>query len=406
MPSRSIHAFWSYSRRVEHHGGEALHAAMCAAMDEAMAPSRLCIYRDADRKFGIGSGEDWPKALVRAIGGSAMFFWVQSPRWLNQPVCRFEFDAFSDRLMRAATRIAPADAESIFGALWAASVVPIRWVEARDSDHWSEIPEPARSSLRSHWNNMNVLPALQLSDPRPGLSAAHDGYAGTCKSAASSILDQLSDKLKGLGLTRSGWAEVLASDVRDFERDWNDEFERRFPGGPPGQDEPAREATGGSLVDLQMGLARRFTSGRTRIERADLDLVLTLLPDADGSGRGVWCTSAPISNSAAACWSNRFGELFSARPGSSGVLMWTAAEVMRLRAELAAEGLQVPDAARGERLGRMLNGDRDSLLRLGLQALPRDFWTLDPGLGPRTRSGDATRAPLLLVSPISRPGHG
>ena len=380
---------------------------MCAAMDEAMAPSRLCIFRDADGKAGIGSGEDWPKALVRAIGRSTMFFWVQSPRWLNQPVCRFEFDAFSDRLMRAAKRIAPANPESVLGTLRAASVVPIRWVDARDGIHWSEIPEPARSSLRGHWEKLNVLQALLLSDRQPGMSPAHDGYAGACKSAASSILDQLSDNLKKLGLTRAGWVDALAFDGRDFEHDWNDEFERRFPSGPPGEDEPARETGGGSLVDLQRGLARRLTGGRTRIDRVDLDLVLTLLPDAEDPSNGVWCTSAPVGNGAAACWSNRFGELFAARPGPSGLLMWTADDVMRLRGELADEGLQLPDAARGERLVRMLAGDRDSLSRLGLHALPRDFWTLDPGLAPRLRSGgDATRAPLLLVSPLSRPGHG
>ncbi|WP_284620545.1 hypothetical protein [Aquabacterium humicola] len=392
----TVHAFWSYSRTTELQGTDALHAAMEASLEEAIAPMPLRIFRDSAAN-GLASGEDWRRGIVQAVARSTLLFWVQSPRWLHRPVCRLEFEAFRDRVRRAAAVLKPHDPQAAFEDLWSALVVPIRWLDV-DEDQWRDVPDPARRALARDWQRMNVVPSLMLPEFRRRHQSAGSVYALACVDAAAAIRARVAAVFEAHQTSWRGWCDVLATDARAFEDAWLDEFSRRASEGgeSSGQDAPAFGDL--SLATRQAELARRYAGGKTRLERPELGLTLVLLPRDDDRMSAFWCASAPVANRHARTWARRFGTLFSAEPGAAGALTWSREAIEALRPALRDEGLDIPSVGEAAGLVKTLAVDRGAVHRLGLQSVPRGFWTVAADGALVTQSGAADRGELLLVA--------
>lgn len=397
MPLPTVHAFWSYSRTTELQGIDALYVAMAASLEEVIAPMPLQIFRDTAPN-GLASGEDWRRGIVQAVARSTLFFWVQSPRWLHRAVCRFEFESFRDRVHRAAALLAPQDPEAAFDDLWSALVVPIRWLDV-DDDQWRAVPEPARGALARDWQRMNVVPSLLLPEFRRRHQFAGDVYALACVDAAAAIRARIAAVFESHRTSWRGWCDLLASDARPFEDSWLDEFSRRWAaesGEPSGPAAPAFVYL--SLAARQAELAQRHTSGKTRLERPELGLTLVLLPRDDDRTSAFWCASAPVANRHARTWALRFGPLFRAEPGAAGALSWSREAIEALRPALRDEGLDIPGVDQAADLVKTLATDREAVHRLGVQSVPRGFWTVAADGALATQAGAADRGELLLVT--------
>jgi hypothetical protein len=391
MPALIIHAFWSYSRNTESFGGDALHAAMQASLSEAMAPLELRVFRDSAANHGIASGADWSREIVRAIARSTLFFWIQSPRWLHRPICRFELEAFHSRVQRAANLLAPGDT-STFEKLWTAMTIPIRWLDAAAAQ-WQAVPEPPRSFIAHAWRHMNVRPSLMLPESRR--QHRHDVYALACVDAAAAIHAHLAAALRQCGSDWQQWLELLDRDAVAFERLWLAEFAaRRLTGGA---DDALAPTPGLDLVGSQLELAQRLNSGRTRIAREELGLTMILVPHADSASGAFWVTSAPVTNRLATTWADYFGENFRASPGSGGVLRWSAEAVQKLRPSLQDIGLDLPNAAQAAWLMRLSEQERAVVHRLGLQSAPRNFWFAASDGHLHTQDGNSGPGALILA---------
>lgn len=158
MPN--LHAFWNYSRQLEDLGAAELHQCMQGALGDKLALlAELRIFRDNDARLGIPSGKPWPEGIVDALAASALFFWLQSPRWWREPAyCRLEWQAFQDRVSSVGAELWPgaADQPRRSTALWQAAVVPIRLSELTGEDR-STLGHTALQPMLSAWDGMQVL---------------------------------------------------------------------------------------------------------------------------------------------------------------------------------------------------------------------------------------------------------
>lgn len=398
MPLQTVHAFWSYSRVTEGQGIDALHAAMSASFEEVIAPMPLRVFRDT-APDGLASGEDWRRGIVQAVARSTLFFWVQSPRWPHRSVCRFEFEAFRDRVRRAAAALAPGDTDAAFKDLWRALVVPIRWLEVDDA-HWRHVPEPARGALQREWQHMNVLSSLLLPQMRRRHRSAGDVYALACVDAAAAIRGRIASVFEEYRTSWDGWVDLLAADAPAFEAAWFDEFERREAGRIDEWHPIAHELGGLSLAARQAELARRHTHGKARRELPELGLTLVLLPRGDDPRAGFWCASAAVANRHARTWAQRYGPLFRAEPGTAGALVWSLEAIAALRPALRDEGLDIPDADQAADLLKTFAIGREILQQIGVKSVPRGFWTVQADGTLATQGGVTDRGELLVTDAL------
>lgn len=403
MSLPTIHAFWSYSRTIELQGADALHAAMQVALEEASAPMPLHVFRDTS-STGFASGEDWRRGIVRAVGLSTIFFWVQSPRWLHRDVCRFEFEAFRDRVRRAAALLAPGAAQGIVDDLWHALVVPIRWLDA-DDDQWLSVPEPARTTLAADWKNMSVSPSLMLPQARRRLKSAADLYSLACIDAAAAIRARIGATFAKHGTSWAQWSELVASDAASFERLWMDEFERRAAAARDGRGAIPAQFGSPSIAMRQDELSRRFTDGRTRLERPELGLTLVLVPSDRAATAAFWCASTSVANRHARMWARRFGEPCRPEPGPTGALNWSRETIEALRPALREDGVEIPAAWQAADLARTFANARETIHRLGFQSVPRAFWTVAEDGRLATPAG-GEQGELLLVASLEGTHRG
>jgi len=403
MAASVLHAFWSYSRASEAHGGEELHSAMQTALDETLAPRQIHIFRDSSLASGIGSGVDWRRALVRGIARSTIFFWVQSPLWVHRPVCRFEFFAFRDRVRRLASRLSKQNDAATFDDLWAAMVVPIRWAEIAD-DQWRGVPAEQRRVLSLEWNRMGVLSPLMLAEKRRRLQrAVNDAYSVACFASAPVIGTQLDSTLRRIGASWSSWERLIAVDVAEFEEFWLSRPEVQSLAGAAS--EPTDLTTGVEAVGAQLTLAHTRTAGRLNLERPELGLTMVLLPDLSDPEGGYWCSNGPLPNRLAKLWAARFGPDAKGKLGTSGTLVWSESAMRVLLPQLQEYAIDIPNAAQAETLAALCAKGRDSIHQLGLLSAARGFWFNSAEGRLATHGAGAATGPLVVVSRLAGCNH-
>lgn len=168
----------------------------------------------------------------------------------------------------------------------------------------------------------------------------------------------------------------------------------------PSCDAGTPRASGAALLVAQDRLARRLTGGQKRFDLHWLDLTLVLVPSADDPDRAFWCTSAPVGNRHLASWTQAFGDAVCAEPGGNGALKWSAAAVGAMRPLLQAEELDLPDPDEAASLAHLCSQDRQTLIGLGIQSAPRNYWQQSAAGLPTLAGGLGEHGALVLVSKI------
>lgn len=392
MTPSILNAFWSYSRTGEGIGGSELHTTMQAALADPISPwGELRIFRDIARHNSIRHGEDWPRAITAAIARSALFFWVQSPKWLKSPVCVFEFDAFEDRIARIAAEFIPSGSPLTAQTLSGALLQPVRMFEMEKEEWLSiDIDPVLRNRFESEWSRRHIMPELRFSLAHGRPSHESSPYSYRCTRAAQPIARSFGrtlDALGGVSLARLN--EFLTDDSQDFERRWMGIYEERFS-------ESKRHGGSGARDDdwtAQQRLMKRLTRPPNKI-----GLSFVLVPYVHGK-QGFWIAAKPLPNKFQSNVTERIGSQYPVALGSGGFLQFSAEAVKRFHRNMRTIGLDLPDAEQASRLQAVFAKGSDHALRLGFESgLSSGFWHIDAdGVSIRSTDGQA-RAALLPVA--------
>lgn len=380
-----LYGFWSYSREGTS-GIAALHREMQASLSgNGPGPGDAEIFFDTNPVTGIGSGQDWGRRTVEAASRSALFFWVQNPRWPTRPVCRFEFDMFEDRVGRIAREFSTSTHPLDQRELWHSLVVPIRWAAITEA-HWDTIEETATADrLRRLWEATNVLAALNFAEKDNHATSAGDDYSQLCRLVTAHISKRLVNAIPSLGGNVTRLLEYLAADQGEFVARWLDEFERR------------------DILRLErQGIARppRATSHSTAAWRQRQlnwpNLRQVEIPSIDGQP-SFWVTGEPVSeklldslDTISLVW----------RIDPAGNTLWPASTAGWFVDELALVHLALPTTAQSRILLDLQARGRDALNQLGVYFRVSNFWHSQEPHG-RIAPAEATSEtylPLLLVS--------
>lgn len=361
-----------------------LHAAMQNTLADGLgAICDVWIFRDGDHDTGMGHGHDWKRSIVANLAGSMLFFWNQTPRWVESAYCRFEMDVFRANVVRLARRFStpsgPIDPERLFERL----VIPIRHMDM-DVHQWAAQPADTVAQVRPLWRRTNIFRELDLSK---GDCRASDIPLRCLAAEAHIRRDIFAAVPEHVSLPEL--LDFLATEDRSFIHEWS----RRFPA-----DEGAVLPPAMPELSRQGHLARLRTGGRLHDEDASLGLNYFLVPLNDAGTEGFWASARPLGNPLAARISAMLPEAQRPRVAPDGQLVWSAAAVARIRDMLVLAGTDIPGAAQAAALQGL---DPTVRCKMGWLSPPRRFWFASPdgAIEPAEPAGRAL--PVMLARPVS-----
>ena len=79
-----IHGFWSYERGSEKFGAAEYHENMQDLLLGQNPTNGVDLFRDRE----IEGGHYFNRKIVDALSKSVLFFWYQTPAWINSDWCR------------------------------------------------------------------------------------------------------------------------------------------------------------------------------------------------------------------------------------------------------------------------------------------------------------------------------
>lgn len=214
-PSCRLCGFWSYSRAQEDASGRLLKVVQGSLREAFGRHPEVEIFRDVNQ----APGTHWPKELVSAIRRSVLFFWLQSPRYLDSELCRFELEMFQAQVSRIAHHFGvPGNAELLFEH-W---IVPIRWQNDHEANWPSRRSNPATREIANLWDELQLHSHCDIA--RHGHSEA--SYRENGIAMGTMIRNKLYDSLKllgGDGTLAEQWTRLLAfvsQEANTFESNW------------------------------------------------------------------------------------------------------------------------------------------------------------------------------------------
>lgn len=155
MNKFTVRGFWSYPRS-DKLNSEKLHKSMKANLETGY-------YRGADIFIDtedIAPGNDWSRTIAREISKSYLFFWNQSPGWLQSNVCILELIAFHDHINQVVKFLYPQEKQDLaLKEIWDATVIPIRIFDI-GKNYWDEYPiadQNSYSFIRDQWEIKNYI---------------------------------------------------------------------------------------------------------------------------------------------------------------------------------------------------------------------------------------------------------
>jgi hypothetical protein len=310
-----VTGFWSYSRKLEKVGGDSLHKEMRDCLIDQFSPLGVELWRDSDPEGGIGSGRNWPSTIVGALSRSLLFFWIQSPRWLDRKICRLEFEAFRDRVRRLAGAF-PGNPDP--DELWGLLVTPVHVMSVRP-ETWELYDPDVRQRYQTVWLETQRHRMLDLSF----LMRSHDPLAvdtrALCLGAAHDIYEDLIAATKMLGTTLRGLLEYAAQPDQAFEAHWRKVFHNfdtpDLPGGPENSPDDKQ------LLMRQKRLADLHSSGDPHKTIQQTHLTMLLLPTMVGQD-GFWCSHESAQGQVAATAAELLPD-DPPRRSAAGYMLWS-----------------------------------------------------------------------------------